>query len=172
MAKPTSIFIVDDDPVQLQMLTDHLSSMSNFTIRTFPTGEDALKQIDTMPDIVFLDYYLNSVQKNAQDGLNILQEIKEKSPQTEVIMLSGQDKIDVAVEIMKFGAFDYIVKGESAFYRAEKAVYNLYRLAKLKKSAGMYKSLTITFAIAFVLMIILVIVLRQKGLITNNPGWM
>lgn len=172
MAKLTSIFIVDDDPVQLQMLTDHLSAMSNFTIRTFPTGEDALKQMDALPDIVFLDYYLNSVQKDAQDGLDILQEIKEKSPHTEVIMLSGQDKIEVAVEVMKYGAFDYIVKGESAFFRAEKAVFNLYRLTKLKQSAGMYKKLTIAFGIAFFLMIILVIVLRQKGLITNNPGWM
>jgi DNA-binding NtrC family response regulator len=172
MAKPTSIFIIDDDPVQLQMLSDHLSSMSNFTIKTFPTGEDALREITSLPDVVFLDYYLNSVVKNAKDGLDILQEIKAASPLTEVVMLSGQDKIDVAVEVMKYGAFDYIVKGESAFYRAEKAVYNLYRMSKLKQSAAMYKTLSIAFGIAFVLMIILVIVLKQKGVITNNPGWM
>lgn len=171
MAKPTSIFIVDDDPVQLQMLTDHLSSMANFSIKTFATGEDALKQISDMPNIVFLDYYLNSVDKNAQDGLDILQEMKKQSPATEVIMLSGQDKIDVAVEVMKYGAFDYIVKGESAFYRAEKAVYNLYRLAKLKQNAGMYKSLSIAFGIAFIIMIIIVIYLAMTGKISNNPGW-
>ena len=172
MAKSTSIFIIDDDPVQLQMLSDHLSSMSNFSIMTFPTGEDALQQISSQPDIVFLDYYLNSVNKNAQDGLDILQEIKRANPQTEVVMLSGQDKIDVAVEVMKYGAFDYIVKGESAFYRAEKAVYNLYRMAKLKRNASMYKSLSIAFGIAFLIMIILVIYLKVTGNITDNPGWM
>jgi two-component system, OmpR family, response regulator len=171
MAKTTSIFIVDDDPVQLQMLTDHLSSMSNFSIKTFPTGEDALKQIAEQPNIVFLDYYLSSVVKDAQDGLDILQEIKKESPLTEVVMLSSQDKIDVAVEVMKYGAFDYIVKGDSAFYRAEKAVYNLYRMAKLKQNASMYKTLTIAFGIAFLIMIIIVGYLKLTGKITDNPGW-
>ena len=171
MAKPTSIFIVDDDPVQLQMLQDHLSSMSNFSIKTLATGEEALKSIADHPNIVFLDYYLNSVEKTAQDGLDILQEIKKASPATEVVMLSGQDKIDVAVEVMKYGAFDYIVKGESAFYRAEKAVYNLYRIAKLKQNASMYKSMSIAFGIAFLVMIIVVAYLISTGKITNNPGW-
>ena len=172
MSKPSSIFIVDDDPMQLMMLKDHLDAMSRFSIQTFSTGEECLKAIDKKPDIVFLDYYLNSNKSDAMDGLEVLREIKSQSPETEVIMLSGQDKIEVAVDTMKYGAFDYIVKGESAYYRAEKGVYNLFKLAKLKRSAGMYKKLTITFAAAFLLMIILVAILKSKGLITDMAGWM
>lgn len=169
MAK-TNIFIVDDDPMHADMLKDHLSKMSDFTIITFSTGEDALKNMHLNPNIIFLDYYLNSVVKEAQDGLEILQEIKKVSPDTDVVMLSGQDKIDVAVNIMKYGAFDYITKGESAFYRAEKAVYNIYRYSKLKANAKTYKTLTIAFGIALVLMLFLVYFLHSKGLISNNPG--
>jgi len=170
MAK-TTIFIVDDDPMHADMLKDHLSKMSDFQIVTFSTGEDALKNMHLNPNIVFLDYYLNSVVKEAQDGLEILQEMKKVSPTTDVVMLSGQDKIEVAVDIMKYGAFDYIVKGESAFYRAEKAVFNIYRYAKLKANASTYKSLSIAFGIAFIAMIFLVYYLHSKGLIARNPSW-
>lgn len=172
MSKNTVIFIVDDDPMQLNMLKDHLSAMSTFDIHTFSTGEDCIAQISKAPDIVFLDYNLSNKNANAMDGLEVLRELKEKNPNGEVVMLSGQDKIEVAVDTMKFGAFDYIVKGESAFYRAEKAVFNLYKLAKLKRDAGFYRTLTIAFGAALLLMIILVIYLKSKGLISDMAGWM
>ncbi len=171
MSKNTLIFIVDDDPMQLDMLKDHLSAMSNFNIYTFSNGEECLAQIDKAPDIVFLDYNLSNKNANAMDGLEVLRVLKEKNPNGEVVMLSGQDKIEVAVDTMKFGAFDYIVKGESAFYRAEKAVFNLYKLAKLKRDAGFYRILTIAFGVALLLMIILVIYLKSKGLISDRAGW-
>ena len=169
------IFIVEDEPMHLQMLHDHLSKMSDFQIKDFGTGEECIRHIrekNEIPDIIFLDYYLNSIVKDAMDGLDALVEIKKIAPDTEVVMLSRQDKIQVAVDIMKYGAFDYIVKGESAFYRAEKTVYNIYRISKFRKNAGTYKKLTISFAIAFLLMIILFIYMQQKGLISDNPGWM
>jgi DNA-binding NtrC family response regulator len=171
MSKNTVIFIVDDDPMQQSMLRDHLSAMSNFTIYTFATGEECLKAIDQSPDIVFLDYNLDSKVAEAMDGLDVLREVKAKCPSAEVVMLSGQDKIEVAVDTMKYGAFDYIVKGESAFYRAEKAVFNLYKLAKLKRDAGMYRTLTLTFGAALLIMIIVVIILKSKGMISDRAGW-
>lgn len=170
----TLIFIIEDDMMYRQMLFDHLSQMSHLNIKDFGTGEECLdhiKNTSEKPAIVFLDYYLNSQVKDARDGLEILTELKAISPDTDVVMLSGQDKIQVAVEVMKYGSFDYIVKGESAFYRAEKAVFNIFRFAKMKKDARLYKKLTVTFAIAFVLMIGLFIIMQRKGLITDTPGW-
>ena len=170
MTRPTTIFIVDDDPFQLDLLSDHLSKMSHYKISTFATGEECLKNMDKNPDVIFLDYYLNSVVKDAMDGLDVLQEIKRVKPDTDVIMLSGQDKIEVAVEVMKYGAFDYIVKGESSFYRAEKAVFNIYRFHKMKKDASTYKKLTYLFGIAFVLLIVTILILQHYKIITGNPG--
>ena len=166
-----TIFIVDDDPMHADMLKDHLSKMSDFKIITFSTGEDAVKNLHLQPNIIFLDYYLDSVVKEAKDGLEILQEIKKLNPACDVVMMSGQDKIDVAVDVMKYGAFDYIVKGESAYYRAEKAVFNIYRYAKLKANANTYKTLTIAFGLALIGMLVLVYFLHSKGLISNNPGF-
>jgi DNA-binding NtrC family response regulator len=165
------IFIVDDDPVQAEMLKDHLSKMSGFKVHHYSSGEECLKNVNELPGIVFLDFYLNSVNKEAMDGLEVLQEIKKVSPETDVVMLSGQDKIDVAVNSMKYGAFDYIVKGESAFYRAEKAVFNIYRFKKLQGNAAKYKNLAVLFAIGAALLIMLVMYLQLTGKITNMPGW-
>jgi two-component system OmpR family response regulator len=167
-----AIYIVDDEPLQRDMLQDHLGKMSGYEIVSFSTGEECVAAVKVRkPVILFLDYNLDSQVKDAMDGVEILKEIKELSPETEVVMISGQDKIEVAVNSMKYGAFDYIVKGEGAFYRAEKTVFNIYRFNKLTKNASQYKRLMILFGIGMVLMIILVIFLQQKGLIRANPGW-
>lgn len=165
------IFIVDDDPVLAEMLKDHLAKMTSYEIKLFETGEDCIKNLSEKPGIVFLDFYLNSVNKNAMDGLDVLQEIKKQDPEVDVVMLSGQDKIEVAVKTMQFGAFDYIVKGESSFYRAEKAVFNIYRFKKLQGNASKYKTMTIALAIGFGLLAILVMWLQMSGKIKDMPGW-
>lgn len=165
------IFIVDDDPVLAEMLKDHLAKMTSYEIKLFETGEDCIKSLGEKPGIIFLDFYLNSVDKEAMDGLDVLQEIKKLDPDVDIVMLSGQDKIEVAVKTMQYGAFDYIVKGESSFYRAEKAVFNIYRFKKLQGNASKYKTMTIALAIGFGLLIILVMWLQMSGKIKDMPGW-
>jgi two-component system, OmpR family, response regulator len=165
------IFIVDDDPVLAEMLKDHLTKMTSYDVSVFDTGEECLKQLSQRPGIIFLDFYLNSVNKDAMDGLEILQEIKKIDPEVDVVILSGQDKIEVAVKTMQYGAFDYIVKGESAFYRAEKVVFNIYRFKKLQGNASKYKNLSIWLAIGFGLLVILIMWLQMSGKISDMPGW-
>lgn len=166
-----TIFIVDDDPMAADLLKDHLEKVSKYEVKTFSTGEECLDAVSELPSIVFLDFHLDSVNKDAMDGLEVLREIKDKSPETEVVMLSGQDKIEVAVNTMKYGAFDYIVKGESSFYRAEKAVFNIYRYRRLEGDATKYRNMSIYLGAAFLLMIALVIWLYSTGKITNMPGF-
>ncbi len=166
------IIIVDDEPLQRELLMDHLSKMSGYQILTFGTGEECIAAGKVRkPTIVFLDYYLNTQVKDAMDGLEVLKEIKRTYPDVDVIMISGQDKIEVAVNSIKYGAFDYIVKGEGAFYRAEKAVFNVYRYNKLRDDAKYYKRLTLWLGGAIILMIGIAIVLQQMGLIRASPGW-
>jgi two-component system OmpR family response regulator len=172
MKQVKTIFIVDDDPMQASMLQDYLSKYSTFVFHTFSTGEECLKNLSLDPQVVFLDYNFDLAGKNAMDGLDILREIKAKSPTTEVVMLSGQDRIEVAVNTMKYGAFDYIVKSESAFHRAENVIFNIIKRLKLQSEASLYKKLTVTFGIALVVMIVAVVVLYKTGVISKNPGWM
>ena len=165
------ILIVDDEPMQREMLREHLEKMSNFEIHAFGTGEECLAAAKIRsPTIVFLDYQLNNEVKDAMDGIEVLKELKGIYPETDVVMISGQDKIEVAVNSIKYGAFDYIVKGEGAFHRAEKSVFNIYRFHKLQSSAKFYKKLMIIFGIGLLLLILLAIYLQQKGYIRDQPG--
>jgi len=171
MAQVKTIFIVDDDPMQAMMLQDYLSKYSTFETKVFHSGEECLKNLSLKPQVVFLDYNFDKVGKNAMNGTEILKEIKAASPDTEVVMFSGQDRIEVAVNSMKYGAFDYIVKNESAFHRSENVIFNIIKRMKLQGEAKLYKKLTLVFAIAFVIAIVVVIVLYKSGKISDNPGW-
>ena len=166
------IIIIDDEPLQRELLKDHLSKMSGYQIFTFGTGEESIAASKVRkPTLVFLDYNLNSQVKDAMDGIEVLKEMKTMYPDVDVVMISSQDKIEVAVNSIKYGAFDYIVKGEGAFYRAEKVLFNVYRYNKMKGDAIRYKRLTLWMGFTIVLMIILAIALQQMGLIKANPGW-
>jgi two-component system, OmpR family, response regulator len=171
MSDVKTIFIVDDDPAQSMMMQDYLSKYSTFTTHIFNSGEECIKNLNLNPQIIFLDFNFDKVGATAMDGIDILKEIKREKPDTEVVMVSGQDKIEVAVNTMKYGAFDYIVKGESAFYRAENTIFNIIRRLKLQGQASLYKKLTYFFAVAFLVMIVVVFFLYKAGKITNSPGW-
>ncbi len=149
------LFLVDDEPIQNEMLKDFLTERFLYEIVVFDSGEDALKKLHLKPEILILDYYLNANNPNAKNGIDILKQLKEVSPATQVIALSGQDKIEVAIDTIKFGAYDYVVKGESAFSRIENIINNLSELHKMQTINKAQKN-TITFlSIVLVLIILL-----------------
>lgn len=148
------IFLVDDEPIQNEMLKDYLSERFLYDIMVFDNGEDALKKLDLKPEIIILDYYLNANNPDAKNGIEILKQIKDASPDSQVIALSGQDKIEVAIDTIKFGAYDYVVKGESAFSRIENVINNLSELHKMKTINKAQKN-TITFLSVMLILIIL-----------------
>jgi two-component system OmpR family response regulator len=134
-----TIFLVDDEPIQNEMLKDFLSERFGYQIKTYGSGEDAIKDIDMKPDIAVLDFHLNSHLPDAKNGVEVLQMIKASSPTTQVIMLSGQDKLEVAVDSMKYGAYDYVIKGETAFSRMENILKNINELRSVRATNHTYK---------------------------------
>ena len=114
-AKPKKIFIVDDDVMLTESLSDYLTRTVAHKVSVFPTGEDCLKHLDESPDIVILDYFLNTVQEDAANGLEVLQAIKKNFPKTHVIMLSSQERYAVAMQTIQKGAEQYVVKDKDAF---------------------------------------------------------
>jgi len=143
------IFLVDDEPIQNEMLKDYLSERFLYNIKVFDNGEEALKHMDLDPEIVVLDYHLSAHKPDAMNGVDALKKIKDHYPHTQVIMLSGQDKIDVAIDSMKYGAYDYVVKGETAFSRMENALNNVSELHKARAINNAYKK-TIVFLSVFI----------------------
>jgi two-component system OmpR family response regulator len=132
------VFLVDDDLLFLKSLQIEFTQNTESDIQTYATGELCLESISQSPDVVVLDYYLNSVDINAINGLETLDRIKAINPDIPVIMLSSQDKIDVAVNCMKHQAFDYIVKSETAFLRLQKAITTIFHYKKIEKALSWY----------------------------------
>jgi DNA-binding NtrC family response regulator len=121
--KKATLFIVDDDALLTEMLTDYLKdAFPHFAIRSFSTGEECLKHLDESPDIVVLDYYLNSREKEAANGIDILKEIKSLSRSLPVIMLSSQKNYSVAAHSIEYGAIHYVTKGQKAFGEVRKII--------------------------------------------------
>jgi DNA-binding NtrC family response regulator len=172
MSEIKRFFLVDDEPLQLEMFKVHLSSKTKFEFFIFETGEDALaKLLELKPQLVIGDYELNSINPKAKNGLEVLKEIKKLAQEVEVVMISGQEKIEIAVNAMRYGAFYYFVKSESDFHRSENAICNIICSLKLQHDAFFYKKLSLGFAIAMVIIIILVIVLKFMGYINPFPTW-
>ncbi|MBN2682690.1 MAG: response regulator [Bacteroidales bacterium] len=132
------IFLVDDDKVYLKSLEIEFLQHADFIIETFTTGEDCLKSIENTPDVIILDYNLDGIVKNAMNGIETLDKIRAINPGIPVIMLSSQDKIEVAVDCMHHKAFDYVVKSETAFVRLQKNITNIFKYKKMEKELIWY----------------------------------
>jgi DNA-binding NtrC family response regulator len=132
------LFLVDDDAVFLKLLQIEFLQNADMEIETFSTGELCIENLSHKPDIVILDYFLNSIERDAIDGIQTLDKIKSINPAIQVIMLSSQDKIDVAVNCMHHKAFDYVVKSETAFMRLKLIITNIIQFQKLEKELSWY----------------------------------
>ncbi len=132
------IYLVDDDVLFLQLLEIDFNNNTNYTIETFATGELCLAGLSRKPDVIILDYNLNSIAKDAMNGIETLDQIKVINPDIPVIMLSSQDKIDVAVSCMHHKAFDYIVKSETAFLRLQKSIDAYFHYDRIEKELNWY----------------------------------
>jgi len=136
--KKILLFLVDDDALFLKSLEIEFTDNTESIIRTFQTGELCLENISQNPDVIILDYYLNSIDRDAINGLETLDRIKTVNQSIPVVMLSSQDKIEVAVNCMKHQAFDYIVKSETAFIRLQKTITTIFHYQKLEKALSWY----------------------------------
>lgn len=106
------IYIVEDNEFYSTILREELRKrgIKNLTVFNDPT--DFLQNLHTAPSIVLLDHQLGEL-----NGIDILKKIKSFNPNIQVIILSGQDKLKVAVTSLKYGAYDYVEKNEGAINR-------------------------------------------------------
>jgi len=132
------IFLVDDDALFLRSLEIEFSEHADFIIRTFPTGELCIENLFHSPDVIILDYHLDGIVKGAMNGMETLDKIKEYNPYIPVVMLSSQDKIDVAINCMHHRAYDYVVKSETAFLRLQKIITGIFHFNKMEKELNWY----------------------------------
>ena len=123
--KAKTVFIVDDDPFMQESLKDYLTRDVQHRISVFGTGEECLEHLSEEPDIIILDFQLNSQSKDAASGLEILKTIKKHYPRIPVVILSSQEKYAVAMQTIQKGAEQYVVKDKEAFEKIAAIVKEL-----------------------------------------------
>lgn len=111
------IFLVDDDKVYVRSLKNSIEAMKDdrLEVFVFSTGEECIQNIKAKPSIIILDYYLNHHYYDAMNGMHVLKKVKQLNPDTKIIMLSSQRSMDVAIDMLKYNAYDYVTKNEGAF---------------------------------------------------------
>ena len=124
--KKKLIFIVDDNVMFAEMLSDHLSRNPRYEIKWFGTGEECLNNLHLNPDLIILDYYLNDAYKDAANGLQILHEIANKDSIAPVIMLSSQQSYGVAAQTISHGAKHYVMKDEKTFENIDRILKEIF----------------------------------------------
>ena len=125
-----SVLLVDDNEMFLKALAFSLNGYfkSDIQMESFITGEDCLKKIEQNPetaaDVVILDYHLNTESEKAMNGIAVLKKIKEINSKIVVVMLSAEDKLQILIDCIKYGAYEYVVKSETAFVRTQNILKN------------------------------------------------
>jgi len=122
------IFIVEDDPWYGQILKHHLSLNPDYELELFVSGRELLTNLYKNPDLVCMDFGLPDIK-----GDKLLKEIKSRNSHIPVIVISGQEEISVAVEMLKIGAKDYIVKGDDTRNQLWKSIIHIRENLSLRQ---------------------------------------
>lgn len=106
------IFLVDDDVFSLSLYEQQVRNIGYQNVTTFDNGTACLNSLTQQPDVIFLDHGMDIL-----NGLEVLKKIKRFNPNIFVVFVSGQEDIETAVNSLKYGAFDYIVKGHNEIHK-------------------------------------------------------
>ena len=119
------IFVVDDDPF-INMLVVKRFTSEGYHLEAFKYGEDCLKAINKNPDLIILDYFFVNNDRKVMNGMEVFDKIKELKPDIPVIMLSGQDKGEIVLELARKGIDDYVIKDNNLIDNLHVAIEELF----------------------------------------------
>ncbi len=154
------IFVVEDNPVYNDLITGVLKARQFKNIRSFSNTDECFKNITQNPDIIVLNYAYSGFT-----GLDLMKKVHETRPDVIFIFLSGQNNVEVAVKIMRHGAFDYIVKND----KAPDNLINAIQIAvKGEKRQTTQKSLRKGAILFFILVLVLIILIFSLSLFSDD----
>jgi DNA-binding NtrC family response regulator len=128
------IYVIEDDRMFNQLIVRALDKDKDVEIVPFFNGTDFLARLSDHPEVVTLDLGLPD-----NSGADLLRQIKQVSPETEVIIISGQDDLKLAVQLLKQGAYDYIAKDENIRERLIHCIHHIRGQQNLKNELRQLK---------------------------------
>ena len=123
--KSAKIFLVDDDLSNLNLYRQGINDLGYKCLSLFLNGTICLSNLHLKPNIVFLSYRNGEIL-----DLDILKKIKRYDTDIYVIVISSQENIEVASETLKYGAFDYIVKGSDEISKMKNVIERIWAIEK------------------------------------------
>jgi DNA-binding NtrC family response regulator len=148
------IFVVEDNQMYNKLVVSYLKTNKFTNVESYLSGEDALKNMDKNPDIIIQDYLLEGMT-----GIEVLIKAKKSNPSVEFIFLSGQDSIDIAINSMKYGAYDYIVKDQMALQKLVNKINKINSVTELVNTNKRYKIGVVLFFVGIGLFIVIAVAL-------------
>lgn len=121
------IFVVEDDAWYGELLEYHLSLNPDYEVKRFTSGKECMANLHLKPSVITLDYKLGDML-----GRDVLKKIKQNNPEIQVVIISGQEDVGTAVELLKEGAYDYIVKNEDTPNRIWNTIIKIRENINLK----------------------------------------
>ncbi len=120
------VFIVEDNILYARILKKQLID-DNYQVKVFHNGTDFINCLHENPDVITLDYTLPDMT-----GQDVLKKIQQKLPGAHVIVISAQENIDTAINLMKNGAYDYIMKAPDTREKLSNIIKNIYKTDQLE----------------------------------------
>lgn len=152
-----TIFIVEDNKVfrmAIQSDIENTFKEKNIEIHTFQTGEESMEKFEELkPQIVILDYNLNSKFRDAADGIKVMDWMKNVDKNIQIIMLTSEDNIDIALKSFHHGATDYVVKTETQFRKINYSLLNIFKMIESKSETKKFKSMTMVLSLLIAILI-------------------
>ncbi len=125
MNKPKLIYIVDDDAFINKLIVKRFAS-EGYNVEAFESGEKCLSALENGPDLIILDYFFTNNELESMNGMEVFDRIKELKPDIPVIMLSGQDKGEIVLELARKGIDDYVIKDNNLIDNLHTAIKELF----------------------------------------------
>lgn len=120
------IYLLDDDLFYINIFQQHLSNLGYHNIESFINPMDCFDHLNPAPDIIFYDHGVDFSK-----GLEVLKSIKRLNADIYLIFICGADEVEAVIKSLKYGAFDYFVKGENDSKNIEMVLSKIYRVREL-----------------------------------------
>jgi DNA-binding NtrC family response regulator len=151
------IFVIIESPIYNNLVVGFLKSKKYTNLMAFHTGKECLAKLELNPDIVVCNYSMEEM-----NGLELMKKVKALKPETDFFFLSGQNDVEVAVNIIKHGAADYIVKNDKAL---DKLVRSIELSINTTKSIKVKKGFRIGVIGFFIILFVIIMIILGLALL-------
>lgn len=148
------VTLVDDEPLFLETMKDYLASMNVTEVESFNSGEEFLSTLKAGDRrFVICDFDFGAPDR--MNGGQVLEAVKKVDPNMPILILSAQDKLPIALEMLKRGALDYVIKGnETSFSTVLTSLLKTNEIYRLKKDKKDFVTLGVIGVMLFVTLLV------------------